>query len=63
MNPCPEIQTFEQFVEKFETLSDDAKQYYYHQILFAEKERARIRDKEKRRYEKKKEDAKKKESQ
>ena len=51
LNPAPSLKTYEDFIAGFATASAETKQYYWKQIQFAEKERERLRLKEKRRYE------------
>lgn len=54
LNPTPDLKTYEDFIAGFANASPETKQYYWRQIQFAEKERDRLRMKEKRRYERSK---------
>jgi hypothetical protein len=52
--PRPTLTTFETFVSEMKKESEIAQKYFYKQIQFAEKEILRLREKGKRRYERKK---------
>lgn len=53
--PHPTLKTYEEFLANMSKENDTTKRYYFEQIQFAEKERQRLRDKERRRRERIKE--------
>jgi len=49
--PHPTLKTFEEFLTAMKKESEETQRYFFSQIQFAEKERARYRDKERRKRE------------